>query len=459
MFTPPTLDAATPPPAATEPAPAREPLGRRLLRSAVAIALVLAITFLLGVAAFGWMPPARDVAVGLFMHSPNEDFTVATILTFAFILLTPVTLFALAERRKRLTWPALALGWTVVVPIFVWLAWDEPAIRRPLTIEEIAPAFAGGEKSYALLMQYSRKHPSAEAKAFASYKPAVQWGGASPREPDKWIEFLTKNRSGLEADWAALAPQRAWLTELNGFERIADLGAENFDADIIRFEVWRMLSQRAAAIASLQALDGRGDEAFATILPYLEISRKLEPSSRTLVRTMVARVVQKLSLETITFILNRHALSPAMRAKLVADLAGGNSPAGARRMVLIEYPYLITTVRSMGLSSQLEIIDGNKPAAARPLDRLAPFLINPIATINLYGDYMYELAALAEAREIGKFAVHGHGFQSAADRRSGPKNLGGRVLLNMAVPSFDKVLRAYWEIEDLRAALLARVTA
>lgn len=458
MFTPPTLAAATPP-TATEPAAAPEPLGRRLLRSVVAIALVLAITFLLGVAVFGWMPPARDVAVGLFMHSPNEDFTVATILTFAFILFTPVTLFALAERRRRLTWPALAIGWLLVVPVYAWLAWDEPAIRRPLTMEEIAPAFEGGEKSYAVLMRYSKKQPSDEAKAFAKYQPAVQWGGASPREPDKWIEFLTKNRAGLEADWAALAPQRAWLIELNGFDRIADLGAANFDADIIRYDVWRMLSQRASAIASLQALDGRGEEALATILPYLEISRKLEPSSRTLVRTMVARVVQKLSLEVIAFILNRHAVSPAMRAKLATALAGGNSPAGARRMVLIEYPYLVTTVRNMGLSSQLEIVDGNKPAAARPLDRLAPFLINPIATINIYGDYMYELAALAEAREIGKFAVRGNGFETTGDRRGGPKNLGGRVLLNMAVPSFEKVLRVYWEIEDLRAALHARVTA
>jgi hypothetical protein len=458
MSTPPTETAAAQA-AATAPSAAREPIGRRLIRSIVAIALVLALTFLLGVAVVGWVPPARDSVVGALSHDSRGTSTVAALLTAAFILFTPVTIFALAERRRRLTWPLLAFGWVIAIPIFAWLAWDEPAVRRPLTMEEIAPAFDGAEKSYAVLMRYSKQHPSDEAKAFSNFKPVVQWTASGPREPEKWIEYITKNRAGLEADWAKLAPQRAWLAELNGFDRIADLGATSFSADIIRFDVWRTLSQRATAAATLQVLDGHGEEALATILPYLEISRKLEPYSRTLVRTMIARVIQKMSLETITFILNRHTATPAMRARLATALAGGNSPAGARRLVLMEYPYFVSIAREMALGDQLGMSFQNKPPVAGPLNLLSPFLFNPIATTNRYGDYVYELAALAEARELGKFAVRSHGFTTELSRHGGPKNIGGSILLNMATPALDKVLKTYWEIEDLRTALHARVTA
>jgi hypothetical protein len=380
--------------------------------------------------------------------------------TVVLILFTPVTIMGLAQRRRRLTWPALTIASVIAVPIFIWLAWDDPAIRRPLTIEEIAPSFDGGEKSYALLMRYSKQHPSEEAKAFSKFKSAVPlWTASRAHEPEKWIEFLTKNRAAIEADWATLQPQRTWLLELNGFDRIADLGAARFDSDIMRFDVWRTLSQRAAAIASLQVLDGHGEEALATILPYLDLSRKLEPSSRTLVRTMIARVVQRLSLETITFILNRHTPSSGTRARLAAAVAGGNSGAGARRLVLIEYPYLATTAREMALGAQLGFLNDTRSGLARPLDIVSPFIFNPIATVNRYGDYIYEVAAMAEARELGKFAVRVSTFQTDLTRHSGPKNLGGSVLLSIAIPSYERLLKTYWEIEDLRNALHARLTA
>ena len=440
-------------------APVAEPLALRVLRSALAIALVLALTFLIGLAVVGWSTTAREALAPLFSFTTKGVPVVAAVFTIAFIVITPTALFTLAARRRRLTWLTLALGWVVMLVVFAWLARDDAAIRRPLTIEEISPAFDGAQKSYAFLMRYAKQHPSEEAKAFAKFKPAVQWAGTGPREPEKWQEFLAKNRAGLEADWAALAPQRQWFADLNAFDRIGDLAPARFDSDLMSFAVWRMVSQRTCAAASCQVLDGRGDEALATILPLLELSRKLEPSSRTLVRTMIARVIQRLSLDSITFILNRHTPSPALRPRLAAALAGGNSPAGARRLILMEYPYLLSLVSSMRhLDRSLIEGEGESPIKG-PLAVLSPFLFNPIATLNTYGDHLYELAGLAETRELGKFAVRSNSFSETFAQHGSPKNIGGALLLNLAVPAFDKVVKSYWEIEDLRAALHARVTA
>jgi hypothetical protein len=95
------------------------------------------------------------------------------------------------------------------------------------------------------------------------------------------------------------------------------------------------------------------------------------------------------------------------------------------------------------------------PGAFNALTRL---VFNPRATTNLYGDHAYELAALAEARDHGGFAVSQEAFSHTAFRQGGMKNLGGRLIINMAVPAYQKIVKSYWDIEDLRLAQLARLS-
>src|SRR5258706_10442073 len=99
----PSPETATASAAATASPPAKEPIGLRVLRSIAAVALVLATTFLLGVAVVGWLSDARESIVGHFSSDSRSASTIATLLTLAFILFTPVTVFGLAERRRRLT--------------------------------------------------------------------------------------------------------------------------------------------------------------------------------------------------------------------------------------------------------------------------------------------------------------------------------------------------------------------
>ena len=436
--------------------PARRPLWLRLLRSLVAIGLCLALTIITAVAVIGCLPIVTESFKQLFSWGDKVPKG-AVGLTVLFVILVPLIVLAVAQRKGWLTWPVLAASWLVVLPVLGWLAWDEPAIRQPVTIEEFSPAFPGAEQSYAVLMQYSKQTPSDEAKAFATLKPAIQFSGNSPRDPAKWLEFVTKNRPALEADWAALAPQRRWFGELAAFDRLGDLTPSDYSANTITFQAWRTLSQRTCAAATLLALDGHGDEAIDLLVPLLEVSRKLQLSSRTLVRTMIALAVERMTLETAGVVLDRTPVSAASRARLTAALANENAPALARRLLLVEY-VLFAPLNRMKLGDSIAGTWGNeKFILRRPLNFLSALFLNPIATTNIYGDRVRELADLAEARELGKFAVRSQDFGNILLKEPGMKNVGGRLMLTMAVPAYSKILESHWKTADLRVELRTRL--
>ncbi len=438
----------------TPPTTPKPPLAARFFRSLAIIVLTLAFTI---IAALFFTGTTFSVVDTYFKDADKPPGGVLVILGLVVILL-PLGLAIWAGRRRWLTWPVLAAGSVVAGGIMAWLASDDPIVRRPLAIEEVAPAFDGAEKSYAVIMEYGKQKPTEDAQAFSARKHAVQLAGVGPADGDKWAEFLVKNRAALEAEWAAAAPQRAWLGRLNAFDRLGDLTPADFAADIPRFDVWRFMSQRTAAAASLQALDGKGDEAIATLLPMLEVSRKFETSARTLIRLMIARTCQKLCYQTAGFILDRSNPSPAARARLLTALEGGNGAAGARRIVLIEYALFMPALAKLSLTETAAAVDwGSSRRLPRVLNVFTRIVFNPRATTNLYGDHAYELAGLAEARDLGGFAVRQESFVHASYRQGGMKNLGGRLILNMAVPAYQKVVKTYWDIEDLRLAVLARV--
>ncbi len=433
------------------------PLWLRFVRSLVLIGLCLALTVITVLAVIGCLPVVHDTFQQLFSWGSKIPKT-AIGLTILFVILVPLIVLAVAERRSWLSWPVIAVLWLAVLPVLAWLSWDDAAIRQPITIEEFSPAFAGAEKSYAVLMQYSKQTPSAEAKAFAATKlsaPVL----ANPDNPAKWLESVTKNRAAIEADWATLAPQRRWFGELAAFDRLGDLTVSDYSANLMSFSVWRTLSKHTCAVAMLLALDGRGDEAIDLLVPQLEVSRKLQLSSRTLVRTMVAVVVERVTLQTAALVLDRTPVSAASRARLAVALGQENAPALARRLLLVEYVVFSPLFNRMKLGDTIAAARGTSFPLRRPLNFLSSLFFNPIATTNLLGDRIRELADLAEARELGKFNVRSQDFSNILVKESGMKNVGGRLMLTMAVPAYNKVVESHWKTADLRVALRTRLAA
>ncbi len=437
--------------------PAVEPLPLRLLRSLLCIGLSLSLTAISILFMIGALPAfyeALQQVIQMGSHGPRVAVAVAVLV----MLFLPLGLTIWAARRRWLTWPVLLAGTVLIVPVLVWLAWDDPAVRQPVTIEEFSPAFPGAEESFAVLMQYSKLTPSAEAKAFYGRK-AQFLVLETPHNPEKWLAYVTANRAKIEHEWEALAPQRRWQDELAKFDRIGDLTPSDYSANLITFGVWRSLSKLTCAKATLLALDGDGEDAIALLAQQLGISRRLQRSSRTLVRTMIAVVVERMDLETLAVVMQKTPLSAANKSRLEAALGRDDSGPMARRLLMTEYVLFAPQLLRLKLGDFV-VQTQHSPAWLRhPLNFVSALFLNPIATMNLYGDRSRALAELAEQRKLGEVAVQSQDFSDRPFRKVGFKNVGGRLMLGMITPVYTKVLESYWQTADLRQALRVKLAA
>ena len=303
-------------------------------------------------------------------------------------------------------------------------------------------------------MRYGKQHPL--GRDF-QYRPSgkLQQGQGKwkPKDP-AWTAWLTTNRAELESGWVNLQPLRTWCAELNVFDRIGDLTPPKSDAEILAYEPIRTLYRHACAVASLQALDGHGDTAVETLLPVLEFGLKLAPSSRTLVRSMVAIVAQKMAIETAVFVLDTTTVSPAIRTRLANALIGANAGEyGARRLVSIEYELATVWLSTPEIHSFA--FGYQTPAPLRQfLQPLGPVMWNQRRTLNLYGDMTTLLQDLA-ARRNGTLDAEAARFIRNQGMRF--KNFAGPLLISPIRPAYDKILENYWITEDLRLALHRRL--
>jgi hypothetical protein len=431
-----------------------EPLVLRLLRLVARLVLAIVITFILGLAILAVSVQAQEVITALLGWGSSEVARSSWMVMPAIAAVLVVG--SLSWLGRRLSWRTLGIGYAVVSLIFAYLVWDKATLHRPQTLEEFSPPFPGAEESYTVLMRYGKNHPA--GRNFTGSR--MGWIIFDPQKPELWQKFMTEHRAEIEKEWQTLAPVWAWWKELNGFARLGDLTPAQPDAEIPAFSPYRMLSQRACAIATLQALDGRGDEAIETLLPLIEVARKLQPSSRTLVRTMIAVVIEKMAMQTAGFVLDHAAVSPATRARLAAALsvAGGGEP-GARRLAAVEYVFAANGYIDRPLGDLIGTSDLVAKALALPrvLNFLGPFIYNRRATLNLYADLTTDEEELAGRRQLEQLASRQKKFLEE-DARPRFKNFMGAMLLKQMVPATNKVVGAYWKTQDERAALLARVT-
>jgi hypothetical protein len=420
------------------------------LQSAVAGGLVV-----LGVV--GSIPGLRAMVLPLTLY--GEQFQAQAVVTGLCLawLLCSAACFMATWRLQRRSWGRIALGLGAVSAVLAYLSHDDPSFRRPLSMEDISPVFPGAEESYGVLMRYGKDHPLAKAFRAPSFKEP--YPNLSPDDPARWRETVTSRRDEFEAHWQALGAERAWWDELAAFDRIGDLTPARIDAEIISFQVLRALSQHAIAVASLQALDGHGDEAVDTLLPTLRIGRMLQPNSRTLVRLMVGVVIEKIALRTAGFILDNAQVSPAARARLAAALGGGDPEAGARQIFRSEYAVSFGAMSSMPAGDVVTSLGTAEkhPWIPRALNALSPLIYNPRATYNRKGELFADWEEYAAHRHVDQMDAR---WKVYYDKCSGPglKNVFGNALVVETIPAFTKVSENYWLTEGLRTALVARLT-
>jgi hypothetical protein len=416
------------------PSPAPEPFASRFLKGLCRLGLVAAFTVLLGLAVLTVLPAITKVPgwIGL-----------------AILIIVPAVFLWLAHRRRWMTsWTAIVIGSAVVIPGYVWLMSDDAVVRRPVSVEELCPPGPQAAESWELTLAFTPHYGKPASRIYTT--PKLMVARFVPEQADEWKAWVEKNAEAIRMTWDSL-PERAWWTELNRYAVIGDLAPGRHDAPIMRFQPVYLFTAFGCAQASSLAVQGKGDEAIDTLLPIVEVSRKLEPAARSLARLMIARNTQKRVILTARFVLDHAQVSAGRKARLAAALSqGAGGPAMARRLVLVDYA-LASNYWRRGFSG----MTSDQPAWWHPPVNLASrVFFNPRATVNLFGDFAVDLAGLAERRDLAALAARQNAF---VDRYAHPhfKNMAGGLILGMAIPAYSAVVESYWKTEDARLALIA----
>lgn len=88
---------------------------------------------------------------------------------------------------------------------------------------------------------------------------------------------------------------------------------------------------------------------------------------------------------------------------------------------------------------------------------LSPLTLNPQATVNRLHDQYERFALRAEVRDLAGMEALEKEADTTLFGAFQVKNISGRLLVAMWMPLYSKVVKSYWETEDLRASLAKRL--
>ncbi len=351
--------------------------------------------------------------------------------------------FAVVHLLWYLVWKrkiaGVLLGYLALGAVVAYLAWDEP-LRYPATVAELYPAQPGDTESSAALLRYNFSHPYTEGNPTFKFIPKI-----NEKATDAEITaYLEQNRAQILAEWERLAPARAWLAELNRFERIGDSAVSYGTLIYPDYSLWRQLGRLHLTHAQLLAREGKGDEAVSLILPLLELTRKTLPASRGSYRIHLIHYLQKQLNQGLPYLLDHAQLSPEMKTRLAAELRKAQrGPETVRLLYLGELPFF---------HQALATATGSGSGLGK---FLSPLVCNPNRSVNELGDLYTVLDKQAARRE---FAALDAAAESYVRQHQGIvfKNSFGQKMTEYSIPS-NRLAQSCWENEDLRAALIARL--
>jgi len=295
-------------PASAVPPP--RPLCSRVLRLLATAALSFAVSILLTIFLLAKAPPMREVVFAF--TTPQSDWPLYfTLFTLFVVFAAPLTVMIYGLRRGWLSCRRQAAIWILVIGVAVDLAVDDPVVNMPATLDELAPALPGDEASYKVMSRFSLTQSDPILKTDPTGASFV----ANLNGDKKDTDVLRQHRDDIEAGWNEIGPLQNWFTELSAFPRIGDL-LENPEDPLPSFRLIRTYSRFACAHAQLLALDGKGDDALALLGQVLDVSQKMEATSRSLIRIMISVVIEKMALSRMGYVLDNATTSPAARARL-----------------------------------------------------------------------------------------------------------------------------------------------
>lgn len=342
-------------------------------------------------------------------------------------------------------WLWLAGGFVAVVLILAFYATDEPVRHQPVPVEKLAPSFPGSVASHQVILRFWQVSPPAYGlpvrRMLQGLGPDQSVNAA---DQAKFQRFLLAHRPEIEADWNDLGMLQTWWMDMAAFARLGDESRQRPDDPVPPYQPFRIYVETAVAVAGLQALDGQGDAAFATLQPAIEVARRLEPSSRSLLRLVTSRNLQGKIIDGAAYILATTAVSPEAMARFAAALAeGSGGEEGARRIIAVES------------AAKASLLVAGDPFEYGPQLFFAT-LVSPHRTLNAFLEWSAQMQDLAARREGAKMDAFTQAWRE--QQASYLHNLAGSAFLHQATgQGYGKLIGTYWETEDKREALLKRL--
>jgi hypothetical protein len=358
----------------------------------------------------------------------------------------------LLEKRGALRAPLLVVLALAAVGLVAWQAADDAAVLHPLTAEALAPSQPGDAASAAVLMEYSRFHPSAEASAYDKARAPAEVPWKKLDDPE-FLPDLVRNRKGVEANWAFFAPQRRWIERLCVYPRIGDPWDGSLDGDIVNFRVWRELTTAAIDEALLKAVDGDGNAGFDTLYPLYASAHAARLPSRSLVRYMIFNIMERRCIEAFGVLLDHARVDADRTGRLDRLLRDDFHEDEVRQLVFSDYLLEQRIAQQFDLGRDMVAARPRLAWARLPLSLIGRVVVNRNATVNAGYVRLEAVAAAADARD--------EALLKAADAAAFPaplgKNAGGAALLDVTRVNFSNVVKAEWQRRIEAGKLVARL--
>jgi hypothetical protein len=210
------------------------------------------------------------------------------------------------------------------------------------------------------------------------------------------------------------------------------------------------------AQAGLLALDGQGEAAFALLDPLITVLMKLERHARTELRLLATGTMLETSWATMRFVLNTAPVPGGTRKFFSATLANRAPAAIARRLAWLPYLSMVDNIIAQPKLG-LAIVAGDMGIKGgfwvSAFSTLAPFAFLENSTAN-------HLARISAAMEPAILAPDspesGAAFQEVMRQtvHLPIKNFGGRGIISIALPNFQKWGERLRDSEKMRHSLL-----
>lgn len=420
-------------------APPRAPLALRLAGVAVLFGLTgLLILWCLAVVAF-----------------PSGPLTWLPGLLLVFALLFSV--FAVWRRIRIFeTVASVGGGAAVLLAGVVYLASDDPGLTHPLTLQELVPPAQDAEAGYAATLAFTKIGEKPAPRTRPDRKHHLKHSPVD--KPAEWAKEIAANRGKVSENFAAYAPAREWLVELDRFAEIGDMPNADFSAPMINYDVFRQTGITLCDEAAALAQEGRGDDAFELLRLLASVSVKLERHARTDMRLILAVNTLRRTLATADHVLATAPVSTGKKAALAAALAGRDAAQTRHRLAWLNYVMAKDRILQNPdtMLTAMALPGGADGFLIRLLGWTRPLTVLPRNTTNLLAEFSIAIERVLENPADVNIASDGPLLYKRLQSPS-PKNFGGRALIIIAVPNYKKLAENLRATEEARITLLAKL--